>query len=77
MAKISKTERRRQILEMARRQFQVEGTLEIDNNAKISDGDDNGAYVAAWVWASFENTPLDREADSRGGDKATSATGER
>lgn len=27
-----------------------EGTLEIDDNALVSNGDDSGAYVSAWVW---------------------------
>lgn len=27
-----------------------EGEIEIDDNAKISRGDDAGAYVQAWVW---------------------------
>lgn len=27
-----------------------EGTLEIDDPAVISEGDDNGAYVMAWLW---------------------------
>jgi len=33
----------------------------------ISEGDDNGAYVMAWVWVDFSLTPLDKEevADDR------------
>lgn len=27
-----------------------DGECEIDGNAKVSMGDDPGAYVAAWVW---------------------------
>lgn len=49
---------------MAREQWSEEGTLEIDDNAVISDGDDNGAYVQAWVWVSFAGTQLDKEIES-------------
>jgi hypothetical protein len=31
-------------------QHYKEGELEIDDDAKVSHGDDRGAYVAAWVW---------------------------
>jgi hypothetical protein len=27
-----------------------DGELEIDSNAVVSRGDDDGAYVQAWVW---------------------------
>lgn len=39
----------------------TEGELEIDDGATISEGDDNGAYVQAWVWVSFVGTPLDKD----------------
>lgn len=38
-----------------------EGTIEIDKNAEVSEGDDNGAYVQAWVWVSFHGTDLDKD----------------
>lgn len=53
-----KRARRKLILEMAAKLHEDEGTLEIDSNAKISEGDDNGTYVAAWVWVPFKNTVL-------------------
>jgi hypothetical protein len=56
--------RREAILAMAREQHNTdsrEGELEIDDNAKLSEGDDNGTYVQAWVWVSFAGTPLDKE----------------
>jgi hypothetical protein len=31
-----------------------DGTLEVDDNAEVSLGDDNGAYVQAWVWVEDE-----------------------
>ena len=40
-----------------------DGELEIDDSAAIAvsgpDGD-NGAYVSAWVWVDFADTPLDK-----------------
>ena len=36
--------------------------IDIDADAIISDGDDNGAYVAAWVWVDFGGIEeLDKE----------------
>jgi hypothetical protein len=42
----------------------TEGETEVDDNAIVSEGDDNGAYVSAWVWVSFAGTRLDKEADT-------------
>jgi hypothetical protein len=36
--------------ELAREQYQSDGEIEIDDNAVISRGADNGSYVQAWVW---------------------------
>jgi hypothetical protein len=36
--------------EAARKIYQRDGAVEIDDNAVISYGSDPGAYVAAWVW---------------------------
>jgi len=41
------------IREMARREYQHEGTCEIDDNATISYSTDGGAYVQAWLWVDF------------------------
>ena len=41
----------------ARSQYQSEGEIEIDENAKLSRAEgnpDNGAFVQAWVWVSDE-----------------------
>jgi hypothetical protein len=38
---------------LARKQYEDEGTIEIDNDAKVSrayGNPDSGAYVEAWVW---------------------------
>jgi len=42
----------------------TEGETEVDDYAIVSEGDDNGAYVSAWVWVSFAGTRLDKEADT-------------
>jgi hypothetical protein len=31
-----------------------EGQIEVDSNARVSIGDDDGAYVEAWVWVSLK-----------------------
>lgn len=38
-----------------------EGALEMAENAVVSEGDDNGAYVMTWSWVSFAGTELDKE----------------
>ena len=38
----------------ANAQYGDEGTIEIDDGAKVSRGSDHGAYVQAWVWISDE-----------------------
>jgi hypothetical protein len=74
MAELSEREQR--ILALAERQWQRDGEIELNDNdspADISEGDDNGAYVRAWVWVSFEGTPLDKgedEAEGEGEDEA-------
>ena len=49
------------IREMAAEKWHEDGKLEIDNDAEISEGDHNGAYVQAWVWVSFAGTEFDKE----------------
>ena len=43
-------------IKAARREHQREGVIEIDDDALISRGDHDGAYVAAWVWVDHKNT---------------------
>ena len=38
-----------------------EGAVEIDDNALLSEGNDNGCYVQAWVWVNFAGTRFDKE----------------
>jgi hypothetical protein len=48
-------------IKAARRLHGREGTLEIDDDPKVSEGCDEGAYVAAWVWvADADVTAEDR-----------------
>ena len=56
------------IIQMARRLVTPKGTsdrfVEIDDDideTSISEGEDNGAWVKAWVWVDFEGTDLDKE----------------
>lgn len=49
------------IIELAREEHGRDGECEIDDGATLSEGDDNGTYVQAWVWVSFEGTPFDKE----------------
>ena len=36
--------------EMARAEWEKDGEIEIDDDAVISESEDGGAYVQAWVW---------------------------
>lgn len=57
---------RKQVIDLARKDSRVrEGELEIDDSAVVSWGADNGAYVQAWLWISFEGTSLDQSAISQ------------
>ena len=54
-------ERRSEIINLARKEHQEEGQVEIDDNAQLSEGDDNGCYVQAWVWVDFTETRFEEE----------------
>ena len=49
------------IVAMAKATHHTDGETEVDDNAEVSEGDDNGAYVQAWIWVTFSGTPLDKE----------------
>lgn len=52
---------RREIIEWARNEHEgYDGEVQVDDDAVISHGDDNGAYVQAWVWVSFGGTRMDK-----------------
>ena len=57
-------ERRFEIIQMARDRRQEEGTVEIDDNATLSEGYDNGCYIQAWVWVDFAGTRFDKEKET-------------
>lgn len=48
------------IVALARARHEEEGALEFDDTPAVAEGEDNGAYVQAWVWVSFDGTPLDK-----------------
>lgn len=53
----------KQMIAAARSQYQTEGEIEIDDNAKVSRAEgnpDNGAFVQAWVWISDEEAKQER-----------------
>ena len=58
----SREERRLEIIELAREQREQEGAVEIDDNTLLSEGNDNGCYVQAWVWVDFAGTRFNKEA---------------
>jgi hypothetical protein len=55
---------RAKIVLLAKEQHEKEGELEIDHDAKLSAGRDNGCYVAAWVWVDFTGTEFDKEKEN-------------
>ncbi len=55
----------------ARDQYQDEGSVEIDDNAIISDSDE-GAYVMAWVWVDKDGDEDDDEDEHEDGDGCAS-----
>lgn len=63
MPKTSKKPTRDQeIIKLASRNPMLsDGSLELAAAAKVSEGDDNGAYVQTWMWVPFDGTELDKE----------------
>lgn len=61
------TDRDKAIASIAELDHAEEGEIEFDG-ALVSEGDDNGAYVLAWVWADFHETALDKGDDEEGDD---------
>ncbi len=52
----------RDVLTLAKRAGR-DGEIEVDESAIVSEGDDNGAYVSAWLWVSFEDSALDKSVE--------------
>lgn len=48
-----------EFIEAARAQHASDGDVEIDDNAVVSRGTDNGAYVQAWVWVDDDKPSLE------------------
>lgn len=61
---ITDCRRAERIVQMAYDEHHVEGEVEInlehDAHDSISEGTDNGCFVRAWVWVSFEGTDFDK-----------------
>lgn len=60
-AYLEEESRERKIRALAIERYRQAGELEIDEGAPISEGEDNGAFVQAWVWVDFTGTSLDKE----------------
>ena len=55
-------ERADYIIGLARKCVANDQDFVIDiGETQISEGADNGAWVRAWVWVDFSDTPLDKE----------------
>ena len=48
------------VVKLAREQCASDPDIVFDSDAKVSEGEDNGAFVSAWVWVSFVDTSLDK-----------------
>jgi len=58
-------EREQEIRELALDQW-IDSSEEINidlDDAKVSEGDENGAWVSAWLWVSFKGTDFDKASD--------------
>lgn len=64
---IKARERAEKIVQMARDEYYSGGAIEIDETddpvSQLSEGEDNGCYVKAWVWVDFEGTEFDKESE--------------
>lgn len=58
---IDPIEREKKIRQLADSTLGRDGEIEFDDDAKVSESEDNGAYVQAWVWVSFFGTELSKE----------------
>ena len=57
----------KQLIATAKKLYHDEGSIEIDDAAKISMDDDpatDGAYVQAWVWVAFDDAEFHMEKDA-------------
>lgn len=53
-ADLEPTENRPALVAMARDKWEESGQIEIDDDALISEGEDPGFYVQAWLWVEKE-----------------------
>lgn len=52
--------REQQIIDLA----DTSDEIEVDPDAVVSEGDDNGAFVMAWLWVPFFRTALDKDIEA-------------
>lgn len=50
-----------------------EGEIEVDESAVVSEGDDNGAYVQAWVWVYTHEAGLPAKLEEDEGEEEVAA----
>jgi hypothetical protein len=55
------TDIRHQLIRDIANDLVTSNELEIDEGAIVSEGDDNGVFVQAWVWVDFSGTELDKD----------------
>lgn len=53
-------DRREKIVAMARATY-GDDYIVIDDNAKLSEGDDNDTWVQAWVWVDLSGSEFDKD----------------
>jgi hypothetical protein len=70
LAKAEAELRRTEIVDLAKQENLT--NVEIDDDAELSEGDDNGTYVAAWVWVDFAGTKFDKEPEEDDSDNPES-----
>jgi hypothetical protein len=49
----------------AKELYHEEGEIEVDGDAAVSLGNDDGAYVTAWVWVPLEEKRVNRRVPPR------------
>lgn len=60
---VTRDDRAAEIISLANRRYREDGEIEVDSDALISEGNDNGCYVEGWLWVDFTGTPFDKEAE--------------
>ena len=56
---MTEQERKQCIVALAQERYGSD-EIEVDDDAEVHEGDENGAFVQAWVWVPFYDTELDK-----------------